>query len=327
MLSPRIIHFSEQEVLWQCASNAATENFPSGLPTAISYSIGEESRLRSLVAKLKTKQIEIKDRAALNSIWKMAAENYSRLNLTKFTDKVVALAGLAKVISQVSHEKYHAGLWDFDFVEQLSWRIDGCRNASGAPSWRYPNDGHYVAPSWSWLSMNGAVIVRDRAIQDREYELTILGSGRPEIELARTGIEFGPISNAYFEARAMLYSITFILDDHEEYSWKADLGNVACNMRLFPDERLVNAASSPDVGSATIKSNAIMLAYTNAFDDSSSSRQGYMLAVAPRGGSGQFIRRGLIEFSNLQTDAWRKLEECRVRTAEAEAGLHDIILR
>ncbi|KAI0115707.1 hypothetical protein GGR51DRAFT_575543 [Nemania sp. FL0031] len=85
---------------------------------------------------------------ALHVKWMLLVQRYSRLGLTYDTDRVVAIAGIAdQALKSGYGGRYLAGLWEDNFAYQLCWWI---------------NDTHrkvetYLAPSWSWLSVSGAV--------------------------------------------------------------------------------------------------------------------------------------------------------------------------
>jgi hypothetical protein len=110
-------------------------------------------------------------------------EDFTRRSLTQATDKLVAIAGLAKLIlhapretglapsksivqgalDSVSNSKassYVAGLWRSTFISELAWSVEELEK-SGLSS--------YVAPSWSWASFNGPVIYKFReSLEDWE---------------------------------------------------------------------------------------------------------------------------------------------------------------
>ena len=86
--------------------------------------------------------------------WAEYVELYSRCNLTRPDDKLVALGGIARRASESLQacgrlDSYLAGLWRNRLLSELLWNT-GYRSAS-----RYT--GPYRAPTWSWASIDGEV--------------------------------------------------------------------------------------------------------------------------------------------------------------------------
>ena len=94
--------------------------------------------------------------------WCSLVETYSDCHLTRPSDKMIALAGLAGHFRDITGDTYLAGLWKTALREQLCWRYtldlyctdDRQRNRSRTLS--------YYAPTWSWASFDGAVYTDNR---------------------------------------------------------------------------------------------------------------------------------------------------------------------
>ncbi|KAI8966273.1 HET-domain-containing protein [Daldinia sp. FL1419] len=100
--------------------------------------------------------------------WVSLVENYTMRNLTVQSDKLTALAGVARAVAEETQDRYYAGLWQRHFMEDLCWRmypyeeIEDRRDAKTTPltgkhlgTVRRPPE--YRAPSWSWASLDGPV--------------------------------------------------------------------------------------------------------------------------------------------------------------------------
>jgi len=103
-----------------------------------------------------------------NRGWLALVQNYSGRKLTNAEDKLPALAGLAKLISEHTHDVYMAGLWLSHLEEDLCWRVYARREV-GLPAnterkmypeelWDVSRPAAYRAPSWSWASIDAAVL-------------------------------------------------------------------------------------------------------------------------------------------------------------------------
>ncbi|KAL2131291.1 hypothetical protein VTI74DRAFT_5297 [Chaetomium olivicolor] len=82
--------------------------------------------------------------------WYRMIENYTTRTITKHTDRLPALSGLAQAVVRKAGGEYMAGLWKSGLLEGLLW----CRARSGQILYHTPE---YVAPTWSWASLAGPV--------------------------------------------------------------------------------------------------------------------------------------------------------------------------
>lgn len=76
-------------------------------------------------------------------------ERYSECELTRRSDRLVAIAGLAHYLEVTgqSQSQYIAGLWKQGIEDQLVWRV----------SLPMPRPKELRAPSWSWGAIDGPV--------------------------------------------------------------------------------------------------------------------------------------------------------------------------
>jgi len=81
--------------------------------------------------------------------WTEVLREYSRLEMTKKTDILLALSGLAKFVKHLIPGRYIAGLWERDIAFQLAWSI----NSPKTSIHRNVLDG----PSFSWVATNRLV--------------------------------------------------------------------------------------------------------------------------------------------------------------------------
>ena len=84
--------------------------------------------------------------------WTSIMEHYSERELTKESDRLSAISGLASLIVEymgLPFSAYLAGLWYDDLASGLLWYVKGPET---------PRRGQqYIAPSWSWASINGRI--------------------------------------------------------------------------------------------------------------------------------------------------------------------------
>lgn len=158
LLAPRTLHYSQQQLFWECHELEACETFPQRLPLGL-YGTGFkgmdphiDGKKLQLVAQVENCDPD----PTLNAyyLWGKIVQAYSYGGLTKPEDKLMALSGLAKKLQHMVDDEYLAGLWRDMLPPQLLWEVYDTRQGDGRPSVRSP---HYRAPSWSWASVDGCV--------------------------------------------------------------------------------------------------------------------------------------------------------------------------
>ena len=142
-LSTRILHFSHDEMLFECKSDACCQ---CGM-----YPFPSLGKTRGMKAKWDARMKSSFSSGSLHSIWKAIGQDYSTRQLTYFADKLPALSGLAQSFKDKTGLAYLAGHWDdVDFLISLTWRTSGLILDSSTKS----QPTKYQAPSWSWLSLD-----------------------------------------------------------------------------------------------------------------------------------------------------------------------------
>ena len=135
-LSSRTLYFGEKQMFWECCHYDACETFPVGRHGLFSTPPNNGPK-------------KVRHSGLMHSeIWLTAAQCYSEALLTKASDKLIAISGIAEEMQLLLKDDYLAGLWKRDFGEHLSWRLKQTRQTRPKP---------YRAPTWSWLSVDGAL--------------------------------------------------------------------------------------------------------------------------------------------------------------------------
>ncbi|KAF4951998.1 hypothetical protein FGADI_7114 [Fusarium gaditjirri] len=89
--------------------------------------------------------------------WSLIAEQYSQQDLTYEQDRMVAISGLAKVISTLTGDTYFIGIWLESWMAGLLWEPDQAKDRPHRPKPSHTDSPPMVLPSWSWLSFSGSV--------------------------------------------------------------------------------------------------------------------------------------------------------------------------
>ncbi|CAK4035022.1 Hypothetical predicted protein [Lecanosticta acicola] len=330
MLAPRIVHFQRRQVFWQCPSLTACEAMPRGLSTVVEDERKDELRWRQLLHRLEGSCLSKDDQADLNEVWRVAVESYTNCNLTKNQDKLMAVAGIAKKFLSVlkdpatgKQEQYYAGLWGFQFAEQLAWRV--VEWLPLAPK----DEATYRAPSWSWASADGIIRTPRRIFQRRDYCMKI-GEGGVNVHLADARNPTGVVYFASLTAEVELFRhLKFSATDQSSLEWQW-IGVDGAPFRLLLDRPLDKFPPDPNedvkIGPVAngsgyhLECSAAMIAYQRDLDGTS-DYSGFALALskARAGKTRLFGRLGLIEFRGLSGDDWKGLEQFK-ETEKREEG-------
>lgn len=178
-LSPRIVHFAEDKVFWECWSLNASEVFPEGLP--------DEGRTYREAGDFNfNKRIGIDpaifDIRHIKSRWADLVDSYSLTSLSFSEDRLLAISALAKRFCsamRMDPSEYLAGMWRDELPQSLIWRQHRISGRSG-PTTNGLNLEMRYAPSWSWASLMVSVNIPDLDADERIVTTEIVN-----IDLAR----------------------------------------------------------------------------------------------------------------------------------------------
>jgi hypothetical protein len=152
-LSPRVLHFTQNELWWECNT---LEYCECGYLQSPSLSPPEQAIVTLIDKQFRSPKIA---RAAsinqnssllqLTAAWRESVQGYSALALTFEKDTLPALSGLAKQMQNYRKDNYIAGLWESTLLQDLVWTL-----WLGYPSRRHDE---WIAPTWSWASIQGII--------------------------------------------------------------------------------------------------------------------------------------------------------------------------
>ncbi|KAJ9606453.1 hypothetical protein H2200_009414 [Cladophialophora chaetospira] len=142
-LSRRILHYTEYGMLWECLSAIKLDDSIASTPLYKSASFGWQL----LPEKSNWLAGAYKD-------WHKVIQEYTPRSLTKDTDRLSAISGLAKGIANLTEDTYVAGLWLSKILDDLLWHCDVQNCGTGICA----RQQSYIAPSWSWGALKGPVL-------------------------------------------------------------------------------------------------------------------------------------------------------------------------
>lgn len=146
ILASRTLHFASDQTLFECYGHFRSED---------GYKTG--GRVNCIHPLIDSGDPLIDSQHAMYhsymyrgpAIWYQLLREYCSRKLTKDSDKLPALSGLARIVEEQTGDTYVAGLWRSTLLEGILWQAIGAsRGRTSAPS-------EYRAPSWSWASIDG----------------------------------------------------------------------------------------------------------------------------------------------------------------------------
>lgn len=135
VLPRRTLHFGKHQMYFECNEGLRGENglhVPWRYQSIHSNELGRSGRVLN------------QERNATLALWHSMLWDYGPRKLTKPSDKLPAISGLARLLAERLNDEYVAGLWRKSLIEGLLWQ--------GLEVHRVPK---YRAPSWSWASVDG----------------------------------------------------------------------------------------------------------------------------------------------------------------------------
>lgn len=155
-LSPRIVHFTPNQIYWECLESVHCSSDPGGTL----LSLGTKERACLETTDYKSSRLDLAQTAPTtarpgehpeyihHSHWGTMVSIYIACHLTEESDRFIVMSGIAKAFRQVKGDTYLAGLWKRTLHTDLSWETSASR---GIQTWR----NRAYAPSWSWVSVMG----------------------------------------------------------------------------------------------------------------------------------------------------------------------------
>ncbi|VUC26532.1 unnamed protein product [Clonostachys rosea] len=118
LLSPRTLHFSSQ-LFWECRTMRACETYPSGLPSEPPF-LGDDID-QDFPTSTKSWRSDLQQDHVAH--WDLLVQMFCRCYLTKQTDRLAAIAGVASQAQPLLGDQYLAGLWRRQLPGGLLWKL------------------------------------------------------------------------------------------------------------------------------------------------------------------------------------------------------------
>jgi hypothetical protein len=195
LLARRTLDCGRGQLFWRCGEMRASEVFPSGVPRRIFHENHPASKFQTrspdgdalildvniLEGRLRSKSeisqlpnapgkgsIKPEPNDSTFGLWAAIVGYYTEMNLTKDTDRTVALSGIIDIFRPFFGAHCH-GLWHIFMPVELLWIAKG---NMARPSVQR-------APTWSWMSLEGSMTYQHCKF---EYGVDILATQFVSIE-------------------------------------------------------------------------------------------------------------------------------------------------
>jgi hypothetical protein len=164
LLAHRTLHFTREQMFWECRTLMACELYPAGIRT-IPECGGHHTQIGGddLYIHRAPDSLEETNRGLSKEAmaWNRIEDLYTRCDLTKASEKLIALPGIAIEFHRTRlspDDQYLAGLWKSQLPNALLWEGGGQSWEGAATTCSRPRS--YRAPSWSWASIDGPISMR-----------------------------------------------------------------------------------------------------------------------------------------------------------------------
>jgi len=182
LLSPRVLRFDHQELIFECMEGYMCEC--GGIPASgESHPVATMRGHNQFFLASKQRYGRCLGNAStarnLHQLWRTLVQEYSTLNLSYSTDRLLALSGLAnQVVKGGPLGRYIAGMWEADLISDLLWEASH-RQRSEHDGDRCEVDSvmRQNTPTWSWASFGCCVNISWRCLFDHDGHST----GRPDL--------------------------------------------------------------------------------------------------------------------------------------------------
>lgn len=211
LLTPRALIYSSKELQYSCIS---TDPHPLGnssgaflgayvrLPPFLHYPV--QNSYQNLARGYLVPEFSLNDirESELQTSWNQVVQEYTRRDLTRQKDRLVALGGVVEEFQRFwESSHYLAGLWSHRLLDDLLWSKSSLEKPQDRPE-------IYRGPSWSWASINGQVSSAqpmDIFWPMRFFYLCEVS--RCEVSLADDRYPFGEVTGGFLELRAVMTEV------------------------------------------------------------------------------------------------------------------------
>lgn len=173
LLSPRLLIFDGDQLKWECLTLHGSEGSPTSGTTRYTQSykfvrsavMGGHDFFHDANDSKETSQSSSDFWLRMKlDMWCAIIMDYTHRGMTKPSDRLAALAGIAQALSRYTKHDYKAGLWSMNLFIGLLWSLPHHEKylMSATTNFNVKSNEHIrhepiIAPSWSWASVTAPV--------------------------------------------------------------------------------------------------------------------------------------------------------------------------
>lgn len=277
-LAKRTLHFTRNELLWECQEKCCAESFSDGIPAQL----GASEKYTSVVSFNK------KEHHRQVGNWHEIVRAYTQANLTYRSDKLIAMSALARQYAtrnRFRERDYIVGLWRSELPNALLWHIEkGLRPTK------------YRAPSWTWASMDGAVQYPPPSQSSKDTCVEVL-----DISIKYKTDPFGLVESGNLKLRGFLVKGNL-------HRSKDHWDRTTCTISGLHSEFTI-ASAIFDERLPRVGDNALEEIYCLPVLETVDRMEGLLLRAMDEIGKGVFRRLGAFQISRWDQIAWDRFKE------------------
>ena len=205
ILAPRTVYFTARKIYFVCCKKITSDVDPCSF---IGYNGFNEELVNTWTINRPRMAPHASKLEFCSRQWKRVVQQYTHGQLSLESDKLVAIAGLAKHMQRtwlIPNITYLAGLWSFELLDWLMWRRSRTSTSLARPK-------AYRAPRWSWASVEGKVEwnaeQRRFGSSDEVSSDVIYCASIVEARTSPTSDPYGSVSGGYIQIRGRLCTTT-----------------------------------------------------------------------------------------------------------------------
>lgn len=171
-LTPANLFCTGNQLWWSCSSKTYSRAFPLGIP-GDGQILLKLPREKDFIDNFRERRLDTMRAGKYSGnipafAWRDVIETYCRTSVTVPDDRLVALAGIARLYGSrmrskgVGSARYHSGVWSGVAEDILLWHI-----AEEPPSSQPPSQ--YPIPSWSPLCQHGPIRLVYPTVATNQY--------------------------------------------------------------------------------------------------------------------------------------------------------------
>ncbi|KAG4437975.1 hypothetical protein IFR05_006556 [Cadophora sp. M221] len=300
LVSPASLHYTDEGMFWECVEEFLSETGSGRTPYSPdgwkkSWRVVRDGKATVLTEHLGAGSELSLEKATVLRNWGDFVGDYSARELTKSTDKLPAVAGIARAFCQQASMVYLAGLWKEDFLSGLFWFRHRDTDTLTRP--RPPQ--LYRAPTWSWASVDGRITYAGYFIRQLKpsLDLKILSYDVQEVQEG----SFGQVLSSSFKAVGLLQAVVL---DRSKPAGQDDPHTVTAVEGVLHGVVIKCVLDQPSEWAGTLCSCFCLR--LGVFDADRRDSVALLLVIPTSGPEGEFRRIGVAE-----TVVWGGAEEDR----------------